>query len=446
MKSIITLLIAILFLVPGILPQAQIICVDPGHGGDDPGAVGNGLEEAAINLNVASRFATALNNAGYQARLTRSSDSTVSLSSRTSYANSIGAQKFISIHCNAFNASAHGTETYCYPEGSSTSFNMRDATNPQVVSALNTYNRGCKTANYYVLKYTNMPAILCELAFIDNANDAAKLGDAYYRQRAADALLRGLQQSREGERGTSNQPTLYMSPRLSPDGSQILVSGAGCQGIYLVPVNGGRPRLLSNQEGYYARWLSNSEIGYMALEAGVFTPFTVTTDGVQSRGNARNNEISVAARDGEIWVTRGSQTRQITNGGDIFYNPILSPNRQWVVYEGMASGLHVCDLDGANHLALGPGNNPSWLPSSRQILFDVAQDNGHEIVASDIWMVSLTNPSQRFNLSQGSGLMAQRPSVTADGLTVAFDAQGKIFTARIAQNSLKNWQEVSLGN
>jgi hypothetical protein len=125
--------------------------------------------------------------------MTRTTDVYVSLQGRCDIANNNGANRFVCTHCNAFNGSAYGTETFCHPYGSSTSYDLRNKVNPEMVSHMGTYNRGVKTADFYVLRNTNMPAILCEVAFIDNAGDAAKLGNPSYRHEAARAYLHGLQ-------------------------------------------------------------------------------------------------------------------------------------------------------------------------------------------------------------------------------------------------------------
>lgn len=169
------------------------ICIDPGHGGSDPGAVGQGLQEKAINLTICNKMNTKLVNDGAVTKRTRSTDVYVSLQGRCDIANNWGANRFVCSHCNAFDGSAHGTETYCYSGGSSYSYDLRNKTNAEMVSHMGTTNRGVKTASFTVLVNTVMPAILCEVAFIDNAGDAAKLGSATYQDYAARAYMHALQ-------------------------------------------------------------------------------------------------------------------------------------------------------------------------------------------------------------------------------------------------------------
>lgn len=169
------------------------ICIDPGHGGSDPGAVGQGLHEADINLDISLRARDLMQLDAATVVMTRTTDVYVSLQGRCDIANNAGAARFICSHCNAFNGSAYGTETYCHPNDSSTAYDLRNKVQAEMVAHMGTTNRGGKTNTFYVLSYTNMAAILAEVAFIDNAGDAAKLGNPAYRQAAANAYLHGLQ-------------------------------------------------------------------------------------------------------------------------------------------------------------------------------------------------------------------------------------------------------------
>ena len=149
------------------------VFLDPGHGGKDPGALGNGLREKDINLSVTSKVGNILKNHGVDVKYSRTTDVFLELAERASRANSFGANVFVSIHCNAFNdSSARGVETYSYP-GSSTGAKLAKAIQDSIIaSGTYTVNRGTKTANFAVLRLTNMPAALVELAFITNSQDA----------------------------------------------------------------------------------------------------------------------------------------------------------------------------------------------------------------------------------------------------------------------------------
>lgn len=177
------------------------IVIDPGHGGADPGGVGTGMQEKNVVLDVCKRFkalldADAGDNGGggnWTSYLTRTDDTYVELSARASYANSKGADRFMSIHSNAFgDPSANGTETFAYAEGGEGAA-LRNLVQDEMIKAWGLTNRGNKTANFAVLRETSMPAELHELAFITNATDAQKLASPDERQKAAEAHLKAIQ-------------------------------------------------------------------------------------------------------------------------------------------------------------------------------------------------------------------------------------------------------------
>ena len=168
------------------------ICIDPGHGGSDPGASGYGLDESDVNLDIALRARNLFQQDGATVVMTRTTDTYVSLQGRCDIANNAGADRFISTHCNCYDGTASGTETYCYQTGGNGE-DLATHVQSEMVSHMGTTNRGVKTYNFYVLHYTDMSAILGEVAFIDNSSDNTKLANTTYRQAAARAYLHGTQ-------------------------------------------------------------------------------------------------------------------------------------------------------------------------------------------------------------------------------------------------------------
>ncbi|MGZ4031615.1 MAG: N-acetylmuramoyl-L-alanine amidase family protein [Tumebacillaceae bacterium] len=169
-----------------------IIVLDPGHGGTDPGGTGNGLQEKDLVLDIASRTKSYM-NANYPASvyMTRSTDTYLTLDQRTTYANNLGANFFVSIHTNAFtDSSPNGLETYYYP-GSTNGQNLATDIYNKLAGSYSTL-RGVKSADYYVLHYTNMPAALGETGFVTNATDAANLNNSTFRQTLATQYAQGM--------------------------------------------------------------------------------------------------------------------------------------------------------------------------------------------------------------------------------------------------------------
>jgi N-acetylmuramoyl-L-alanine amidase len=182
------------------------IVIDPGHGGKDPGAVGpSGLKEAHVNLQVALKVAEKLRKAGVEVKLTRTNDVFVDLQPRCDIANSFNADYFVSIHCNAAGTpQAHGTETYCYKFGGKGEV-LAKAIQAELIAVTGRADRGVKTANYYVLRRTNMPAALIELAFISNLEEERLLASVDYQEKCALAIAKGIDYIIGGNRHVGNR-------------------------------------------------------------------------------------------------------------------------------------------------------------------------------------------------------------------------------------------------
>ena len=151
------------------------IFINPGHGGNDPGACGNGLKERDVALNIGRHVVVCLKNVGYDVILSQIDG----LQAICDTSNKWGADLFVSIHCNSFNSCARGTETFYY-QFSGAGKKLANCIQRQIVSSLGTVDRGLKTKlssgyDVTVTKYTDCPAVLIETAFIDNPDDAELL-------------------------------------------------------------------------------------------------------------------------------------------------------------------------------------------------------------------------------------------------------------------------------
>ena len=209
------------------------IVIDPGHGGHDPGARGNGISEAALVLDVALRLEELLKKENVEVVLTRRTNAFVALEERTALANRSDADLFLSIHANASTVpAARGIETYflnfapnpeaeaiAARENAGSSKRMRHL--PDIVQAIALNNKidesrdfativqsalyqelrktnrtiknlGVKQAPFMVLVGATMPSVLAEISFMSNSAEAALLKTDAYKQEIADALLSGI--------------------------------------------------------------------------------------------------------------------------------------------------------------------------------------------------------------------------------------------------------------
>lgn len=173
--------------------------LDPGHGGSDNGASGNGLKEKDINLDIALQIRSILNSdyENVEVRMSRTNDSTVSLSQRTDEANNWGADYFLSIHCNAFDGTAQGYEDYIHSSlsNSSKTAKYQDTLHAEIVKVNQLRDRGKKKANFHVLRESRMPALLTENGFIDNDHDANLMKNSSWRRMVAQGHVNGLEKA-----------------------------------------------------------------------------------------------------------------------------------------------------------------------------------------------------------------------------------------------------------
>lgn len=169
-----------------------VIIIDPGHGGQDPGAIGlGGLQEKGVVLSISKEVALILEQRGVKAIITRSSDRYISLKDRVDLAEKNQADGFVSIHANAVGSGqseVNGVETYYY----STGYNLAQAIHHSIMRRLNVQDRGIRQARFYVLRKTSMPAVLVETGFVTGTIDNRNLSKATYRQRIAEAIADGI--------------------------------------------------------------------------------------------------------------------------------------------------------------------------------------------------------------------------------------------------------------
>lgn len=176
------------------------VCIDPGHGGYDPGACGNGLKESNITLEIALQLRSLLIPNGIEVILTRDGnyspgnlkgDVNRELRARVDIAEKAKVDIFVSIHINAFNGSASGEEVLIAGLGGKAETAANKVLN-QINKVTGWGNRGIKVQNVYVLKWTSMPAILTENGFIDSVSDSVKLKDPDFIHSLAVAHAKGI--------------------------------------------------------------------------------------------------------------------------------------------------------------------------------------------------------------------------------------------------------------
>ena len=167
------------------------VVIDAGHGGYDRGGIpGQRVSEKDMTLDVARRLKSVLAASGYRVVMTRDSDVFVPLGTRSAIANSYRNAIFVSVHFNsATRSGASGIETYFY---SRDSLSLASAIHHYVAGGAPSDNRGVRRRGYYVLRRTNIPAVLVECGFLTNPTEAAYAQNASYRQKLAEAIAAGV--------------------------------------------------------------------------------------------------------------------------------------------------------------------------------------------------------------------------------------------------------------
>lgn len=166
-----------------------VVYIDPGHGGSDPGASGNGIIEKELNLQLAIKVRDKLRSQDVEVVMSREDDVYVSLQERAMQANSVTPDAFVSIHNNSFDgSSANGIETF-YTKSIDKS--LADGIQSRLIANTNAANRGVKLGKLYVTRKTTMPAVLVEGGFMTNPTEAEKLKTDSYQEAIANAIVDG---------------------------------------------------------------------------------------------------------------------------------------------------------------------------------------------------------------------------------------------------------------
>lgn len=170
------------------------IVIDPGHGGDDNGAVWGYAEEDDINLIVSFLLRCELEKRGFDVPLSREADLFIPLYSRTRRANDMEADLFVSIHCDAFhNTMASGMSVHVHPDCSDATVDIATNIITKMAERFPDHRtRGVKASDFHVLRETIMPAVLIECEFMSNPETRKFLKEPEHQLGLARAIAHGV--------------------------------------------------------------------------------------------------------------------------------------------------------------------------------------------------------------------------------------------------------------
>ena len=179
----------------------KVIVVDPGHGGQDVGAVGfNGSYEKEINLEISKKLIKGLESRGYRVISTRENDDYVDNLERARLANRNSPHLFLSIHCNSMenNSSVHGAQVLYYPDKDGIVNNQSNSFLAQTILDSIVNNTGAndkgivERKDLIVLNQTNMQALVIECGFLSNRNEEKLLSKERYQNKMVDSIISGV--------------------------------------------------------------------------------------------------------------------------------------------------------------------------------------------------------------------------------------------------------------
>ncbi|MGG7619549.1 N-acetylmuramoyl-L-alanine amidase family protein [Bacillus coreaensis] len=249
------------------------IFIDPGHGGTDPGAVGNGIQEKNITLQISQKIREILEReySNVEVRMSRTGDQSLSLKQRTDMANQWGANFLYSVHINS--GGGIGYEDFIYSRLSNTSrtAQMQRTIHAEIVSRNGMTDRGAKKADFHMLRESNMDAILTENGFIDNPSDAAKMKNPTWIESTARGHVVGLEKvfNLTRRQGAQTQPQRVSTSPYKETGVIRYIYTGGFAGQALLDVH-----TFLTTKGYSFKARSNNDLSISFL----IGPFDVGTE------------------------------------------------------------------------------------------------------------------------------------------------------------------------
>jgi Tol biopolymer transport system component len=222
----------------------------------------------------------------------------------------------------------------------------------------------------------------------------------------------------------------YLGPQFSPDGKELLLTGPRFEGLFVARSGGAVQQLTADPEaGVHAQWNADGSVAYRAKRAGTRRDLVV--------GRDANVRIGVAkpqlafAKDDLVYVTdrAGKVTR--VGSGDKFFGTVVSRDGDKVIYQGLSTGLYLYIRSTGATRYIGPGTAPAWSPDSRRVVFEVTEDDGHDIVASDLYVYDVA--ADRVSpITSTDRVIERRPAFAPNGTSIAFDDNtGGVYVGRL---------------
>lgn len=221
----------------------------------------------------------------------------------------------------------------------------------------------------------------------------------------------------------------YLAPQYSPDGRELLMTGPQQRGLHLYS-NGSVRTLTDDAEaGVHARWERDGSIRFRAPRNGTRTDLAMGRDRAIKPASAQ--PPIAFAQDDRIYILDRSGRTQRIGSGDRFFGAVVAPDGDKVVFQGLTTGLYLYVRSTGALRYIGPGTAPAWSPDSARIAYEVTEDDGHTIVASDLFIYTVAGDRAE-PITATDRAIERRPSFAPSGTDLAFDDNtGGIFVGRL---------------
>ncbi len=221
----------------------------------------------------------------------------------------------------------------------------------------------------------------------------------------------------------------YLAPQFSPDGREVLLTGPQQRGLHLF--SGGSVRTLTDdaEAGVHAQWERDGSIRYRAQRSGTRTDLAVGRD--RTIRTATAHAPIAFTQDDRLYVVDRSGRTQRIGSGDRFFGAVVAPDGDKVAFQGLTTGLYLYVRSTGALRYIGPGTAPAWSPDSARLAYEVTEDDGHAIVASDLYLYTVATDRAE-PITTTDRAIERRPSFAPSGTELAFDDNvGGIFVGRL---------------
>ena len=137
---------------------------------------------------------------------------------------------------------------------------------------------------------------------------------------------------------------------------------------------------------------------------------------------------------------KGTQKLLDNSQGQIF-NPVYSPDGAMIVYEKPGGGIYTLNIETNQETEIASGEMPAWSPDGKYIVYATPQDDGHQILSSDLWICD-ANGANKQQITKTDDVKEMHPAWSPDGASIACDGEGKIILLSIRQNKINTIQKV----